>query len=246
MGVLAFFYGLVCYMIFLVTFLYAIGFVENLVVPTSLDALPRGPLARAVLIDVVLLGVFAVQHSVMARQGFKRAWTRIVPRPIERSTFVLFASLALVLLFWKWHPIGGTIWDVRNSTMRALLIAVSLAGWLIVLISTFLIDHFDLFGLRQTFLFMRGRTYAPVAFKTPGFYRFVRHPIYVGFIIAFWAAPTMTIAHLLFAVATTAYILIAIQLEERDLISFYGDGYRTYRKRVSMLIPTPSRKSEAP
>ncbi len=238
----AFLYGLACYVVLFVTFLYAIGFVENVGVPTSLDAPPTAPRGRALLIDMVLLGIFAVQHSVMARQGFKKAWTRVVPRPIERSTYVLFASLALLLLFWKWEPIGGTVWNVTNGTIRGVVLALSLMGWVMVLISTFLIDHFDLFGLRQTFLSMRGRSYEPLGFRTPAFYRFVHHPIYLGFIVAFWAAPTMTLAHLVFALATTGYILIAIQLEERDLIQFYGDAYRTYRKRVSMIVPLPSKK----
>jgi protein-S-isoprenylcysteine O-methyltransferase Ste14 len=242
MGALALLYGAVCYLIFLGTFLYAIGFVENLLVPTSLDAAPAAPLVRALVIDALLLGVFAVQHSVMARRGFKKAWTRVVPRAVERSTYVLFASLALLLLFWKWEPIGGVIWRVENGTARAALVALSLAGWLTVLISTFLVDHFDLFGLRQVVLFARGRAYTPPAFRSPALYNYVRHPIYLGFIVAFWAAPTMTTAHFVFALATTLYILVAIQLEERDLVHFYGDAYRAYARRVSMLIPMPSKK----
>jgi methanethiol S-methyltransferase len=241
-----FLYGLVCYAIFLGTFLYAIGFVSNVIVPTSLDAVPTAPLGHALLVNTLLLGLFAVQHSGMARQGFKRAWTRVVPPPVERSTYVLFASVALLLMFWLWEPMGGVMWQVENETARLVLLAISLAGWGIVLLSTFLINHFDLFGLRQVTLPLLGRPYEPLGFRTPALYNYVRHPIYLGFIIAFWAAPTMTGAHLLFAVATTMYILIAIQLEERDLVAHYGPTYKTYRQRVSMLVPRPPRAVEAP
>ena len=233
----AFVYGAICYVAFLGTFLYAVGFVGNLLVPKSMDSGREGPLAVALAVNLGLLGLFAVQHSVMARPQFKRAWKRVIPEPIERSTYVLASSVALILLFWQWRPMGGMVWEVEAPVGRLLLQAVCAAGWLTVLTSTFLINHFDLFGLRQVWLYLRGVPYAPIAFRTPGLYRWVRHPLYVGWLLAFWATPTMTAAHLVFALATTGYILTAIQLEERDLVDAHGDSYRRYRQRVPMLVP---------
>lgn len=241
--VIGFLYGLLCYAIFLGTFLYAIGFVAGVHVPRTIDSASSAPLGTALLTDAVLLAIFALQHSVMARQGFKKAWTKIVPRPVERSTFVLMASAALMLLFWKWEPIGGVIWEVRGPAARLLLEGASFAGWMIVLVSTFLIDHFDLFGLRQVFLNLRGIPYTPPQFTARGWYGYVRHPIYLGFIVAFWATPTMTVAHFVFALATTAYILVAIRFEERDMVRFHGARYEAYREQVSMLLPRPPKRA---
>ncbi len=242
MKILAAAYGIACYGVFLGAFLYAIGFVGDFVVPKTVDNGPAASLAEAFAWDAALLAIFAVQHSLMARPAFKRWWTRIVPELIERSTYVAFASVALVLLFWQWRPIAAVVWSVASPPLVIAIDAVFWIGWLAVLASTFLINHFELFGLRQVWLNLAGRRTPAPEFRTPLFYRLVRHPIYLGFILAFWATPTMTAGHLFFAAGTTLYIVIAIQFEEHDLIAFFGDAYRTYRKRVRMLVPLPRRR----
>jgi protein-S-isoprenylcysteine O-methyltransferase Ste14 len=234
---IALLYGFMSYFIFAATFLYAVGFVTDLVVPKTIDSGTAAPLAEALIVNLLLMSLFAVQHSVMARQQFKRWWTQFVPKPVERSTYVLLASLALALLLWQWRPMPALVWEIADPAIAAAVTGVSLLGWVIVLTSTFLINHFELFGLHQVANNLTGRTMPATRFRTPLYYKFVRHPIYLGFIIAFWAAPIMTVGHLLFAAVTTAYIFVGIFLEESDLIDLFGDEYRRYKERVSMLFP---------
>jgi protein-S-isoprenylcysteine O-methyltransferase Ste14 len=233
----AFLYGLASYVVFFVTFLYAIGFVSGLVVPKTIDTGTVVPMAEALIVDLLVMSVFALQHSVMARKQFKQWWTQFVPKSVERSTYVLFSSLALILLFWQWRPLPTVVWQIDDPQIAMAVIGLSFVGWLIVLTSTFLINHFELFGLHQVANNLTGRPMPVPRFRTPLYYKFVRHPIYLGFIIAFWAAPTMSVGHLLFAAVTTVYIVVGILLEERDLIELFGDEYRRYKGRVSMLVP---------
>jgi len=238
-------YGMVCYFIFLGTFLYAIGFVGNFIVPKSIDYGLQGGADNAWLVNILLLSLFAVQHSVMARQGFKKWWTKIIPKSIERSTFVLLSSLVLIMLFYYWRPIPDVIWNVQGTLAGILLTVLSLTGWLIVLVGTFLINHFNLFGLQQVYLNMKNSEPKKPQFVKPLFYKVVRHPLMLGFIIAFWATPFMTVGHLLFAFATTGYILVAIQIEERDMVKFHGEEYKRYQQEVSQIIPLPPKKQVA-
>jgi len=230
-------YGAASYAVFFATFLYACGFVGNFVVPKSIDSGATMPFAQALMIDTALLAAFALQHSIMARRPFKRMLTRFIPEAAERSTYVLASSLALIAMFVFWQPLGGTVWSTSDPVLSGILYTGFAAGWLIVLVSTFLINHFDLFGLRQVWLYLMNKPYTHLPFKTPFFYRYVRHPLYFGWLLAFWMTPVMTAAHLFFAIMTTSYILIAIQLEERDLVTVHGETYRRYRDMVPMIIP---------
>jgi protein-S-isoprenylcysteine O-methyltransferase Ste14 len=230
-------YGCLAYLVFLGTFLYAIAFVSGLPVPATLDGPPTAPFWPSLAIDAGLLAVFALQHSVMARRWFKEWWTQIISPVIERSTYTLFASLALILLFWQWRPLGGVVWSVDHPAARVALWMLAGSGWALVLIVTFLINHFDLFGLRQVWLALIGVPYSKVTFREPGPYRVVRHPLYAGFLLAFWMTPTMTVAHFVFALMTTVYIVVAIQFEEADLVAEHGADYERYRQRVPMLVP---------
>ncbi|HEX6638297.1 MAG TPA: isoprenylcysteine carboxylmethyltransferase family protein [Steroidobacteraceae bacterium] len=239
-----FLYGVASYGVFFGTFLYALGFVGNFATPTALDGTPRLPLVTGLLVDLGLLGLFALQHSIMARPAFKRWLTRFVPETAERSTYVLASSLALIAMFALWQPLGGEVWTVGDAAARGAIWGAFAFGWLLVLVSTFVINHFDLFGLRQVWLQLIGRKYTQLPFGTPWLYRYVRHPLYVGWFFAFWATPTMTVSHLVFALMASAYILVAIQFEERDLVAHFGDQYRDYRERVPMLIPGSRRQSD--
>lgn len=236
-------YSVVCYVVFLVAFLYAVGFVGCVGVPKCLDTGPSGPLSRAILVNGLLLGAFAVQHSIMARRWFKAWWTRVIPPEAERSTFVLLSSLLLALLYWQWQPIAGVVWDLQGTGVRSALHGLSALGWLVVLTGTFMIDHFDLFGLRQGWLAFQKREYTHPPFTTMGYYRYTRNPLMLGFMVAFWAAPTMTPGRLFFAVMTTAYMLVGIALEERDHAFWLGAPYLDYKRRTSMLIPMPPRRA---
>jgi len=245
-GLVAVIYGVIAYGFTLVALLYLIGFVGNLIVPKSIDSGTAGPLLQSAIVDTMLIGLFAIQHSVMARQGFKRWWTRIVPPSVERSTYVLSASFALLILYWQWQPIPALVWTVHNPTAAAALDGIFWLGWVVLVASTFLLSHFELFGLSQVFARLFGKPLSDAKFRTPLLYRHVRHPIYLGILLAVWATPAMTAGHLLFSVVITGYILVGIQLEEHDLVQQFGDQYRRYRQHADMLVPLPVRKFSDP
>lgn len=233
----AFLYGVLCYLVFFASFLYAIAFLGDFGLVKSIDSGAVVPVGRALAINLLLLGLFAVQHSVMARPWFKRAWTRLIPEVVERSTYVLCASLALFLLFWQWRPMGGAVWTVEEPAARLAIWVIYAFGWLLLLAATFMINHFDLFGLRQVYLHLTGQPYGGLHFRTPALYRYVRHPLYLSWLCIFWATPNMTSAHLVFAIATTGYMLMAIPWEEKDLIRAHGEAYRLYREQVPKILP---------
>jgi protein-S-isoprenylcysteine O-methyltransferase Ste14 len=236
----SFTYGTFAYVCFLVTFLYAIGFVADVLVPKSINSGPAGPVETAVMVNVALLSLFAIQHTGMARRTFKKFWTKIVAPPIERSTYVLFSCAVLGLMYWQWQPIPMVIWDVQNTTARAAIMGLYAVGWVIVLLASFMVSHFDLFGMRQVWLHLQQKSYGEMSFRTVGFYKFVRHPLQTGFLIAFWATPTMTAGHLLFSAVVTAYIVVAVKFfEERDLVRMFGATYRRYQQQVAMFLPLP-------
>jgi protein-S-isoprenylcysteine O-methyltransferase Ste14 len=245
-GFVAVIYGIIAYGFTLGALLYLVGFVGNLIVPKSIDSGTAGPPLQSVIVDTMLIGLFAIQHSVMARQGFKRWWTRIVPPSVERSTYVLAASFALLILYWEWQPIPALVWTVHNPAAAAVLDGIFWLGWVVLVASTFMISHFELFGLSQVFARLFGKPLSGAKFRTPLLYRSVRHPIYLGVLLAVWATPAMTAGHLLFSVVITGYILIGIQLEEHDLIEQFGDQYRRYRQHAPMLVPLPGRKFADP
>jgi protein-S-isoprenylcysteine O-methyltransferase Ste14 len=242
--VLFFVYGVISYSLFFGVFCYLPGFLGNFLVPKSIDSPASVPFGEALLVNTALLGLFAIQHSVMARQGFKKWWTKFIPKPIERSTYVLLASLIVILLYWQWRPMGVTIWNITDPTLVIVFNGLMILGGLIVLVTTFLINHFDLFGLRQVWLYLIGKKYTNLGFVVPGPYKLIRHPLYFGWLLMFWATPVMTIAHLVFAVATTGYIFVAIWFEEKDLITIHGRDYAEYKKRTPMIFPFGKKQKE--
>ena len=238
---MAFIYGIACYIIFFGTFVYVVGFTGNFLVPKNINSGTPTSLTSALIINIALLSLFAVQHSIMARPGFKRCWTRVIPKVVERSTYVFFSSVALIVLVWQWRPMLGIVWQIESTIAQSIIYGVFALGWLIVFASSCMIDHFELFGLKQIFYHVRKKQLKEHNFKKPALYRLVRHPIMLGFLIAFWATPTMTVGHLVFATTMTVYIVIGICFEERDLLCHFGEDYSKYQKEVSMLLPFPKR-----